>query len=108
MATTTGPQDQATHEPEERDDAQVDVAALTDRLKGRWAGLRDKARSLAADPRLVRTEGQTVDEHRQDIFTKLKILVHAAEVNRALPNFLGGGDDTGGDIAGFEVLLIAD
>jgi len=108
MATTTGPQDQATHEPEERDDAQVDVAALTDRLKGRWAGLRDKARSLAADPRLVRTEGQTVDEHRQDIFAKLKILVDEGEVNRAFPKFLGGGDDPGGNIAGFEELLIAD
>lgn len=86
----------------------VDVPALQQRLKGRWAPLRDKARRLAADPRLIRTEGQTMAEHRDDIFAKLRILVEEGEVNRAFPTRLGGGDDPGGNIAGFEELLIAD
>src|SRR5690625_7969962 len=84
------------------EDVRLDVAALQQRLKGRWADLRDKARTLAADPRLIRTEGQTMAEHREDIFAKLRILVDEGEVNRAFPARLGGSDDPGGNIAGFE------
>lgn len=87
---------------------QVNVAALEQRLKGRWAPLRDKARRLSADPRLIRTEGQTMAEHREDIFAKLRILVDEGEVNRAFPVDLGGHDDPGGNIAGFEEMLVAD
>src|SRR5690625_2009776 len=47
-------------------------------------------------------------EHRDDIFAKLRILVEEGEVNRAFPTRLGGSDDPGGNIAGFEELLIAD
>ncbi len=90
------------------EDVRLDVAALQQRLKGRWADLRDKARTLAADPRLIRTEGQTMAEHREDILAKLRILVAEGEVNRAFPERLGGSDDPGGNIAGFEELLIAD
>lgn len=90
------------------EDVRLDVAALQQRLKGRWADLRDKARMLAADPRLIRTEGQTMAEHREDILAKLRILVAEGEVNRAFPERLGGSDDPGGNIAGFEELLIAD
>ncbi|HLR55909.1 MAG TPA: hypothetical protein VK096_04015, partial [Actinomycetales bacterium] len=90
------------------EDVRLDVAALQQRLKGRWADLRDKARTLAADPRLIRTEGQTMAEHREDILAKLRILVAEGEVNRAFPHRLGGSDDPGGNIAGFEELLIAD
>src|SRR5690625_5222248 len=46
-------------------------------------------------------------EHRDDIFAKLRILVEEGEVNRAFPTRLGGSDDPGGNIAGFEELLIA-
>ncbi|HLS04559.1 MAG TPA: acyl-CoA dehydrogenase family protein, partial [Actinomycetales bacterium] len=91
-----------------QESAQVDTAALSEILKGRWAPLRDKARALAADPRLIRTEGQTMAEHRADIFAKLRILVDEGEVNRAFPKALGGSDDPGGNIAGFEELLLAD
>src|SRR5690625_3223579 len=91
-----------------QESAQVDTAALSEILKGRWAHLRDKARALAADPRLIRTEGQTMAEHRADIFAKLRILVDEGEVNRAFPKALGGSDDPGGNIAGFEELLLAD
>src|SRR5690625_7342416 len=87
------------------EDVRLDVAALQQRLKGRWADLRDKARRLAADPRLIRTEGQTMAEHREDIFAKLRILVDEGEVNRAFPARLGGSDDPGGNSAGFEELL---
>src|SRR5690625_2510144 len=90
------------------EDARLDVAALQQRLKGRWADLRDKARMLAADPRLIRTEGQTMAEHREDILAKLRILVAEGEVNCDFPGRRGGSDEPGGNIAGFEELLIAD
>src|SRR5690625_2089248 len=47
-------------------------------------------------------------EHRDDIFAKLPNLVEEGKVHRAFPTRLGGGDDPGGNIAGFEELLLAD
>src|SRR5690625_1368768 len=95
-------------ENQEALEPELNVTALQQRLKGRWAPLRDKARRLAADPRLIRTEGQTMAAHREDIFAKLRILVDEGEVNRAFPAHLGGNDDPGGNIAGFEEILLAD
>lgn len=89
-------------------DAAVDVAKLGEQLLGRWGELRLKARALAADPRFTRTEGQSVAEHRERVLKQLKLLVTEGEVLRAFPERLGGKDDAGGNIAGFEELIVAD
>ena len=86
----------------------VDVVALGEQLMGRWVAIRRQSRALAADPRLARIPGQTMDDHRARVMDGLRILVAEGGVHRAFPARLGGGDDHGGNIAGFEELVLAD
>ena len=86
----------------------IDVPGLETFLLGRWADLRREARTLGADPRFTRIEGQTPAEHRARILDQLRLLVTEGQVLRAFPERLGGSDDPGGNIAGFEELITAD
>ena len=86
----------------------VDVEALGRQLLGKWADVRLQARELAASPELHKIEGQTHTEHRARVFGQLKYLVDNEAVHRAFPAELGGSDDHGGNIAGFEELVVAD
>ncbi|MDR6906542.1 acyl-CoA oxidase [Agromyces sp. 3263] len=99
--------------PAPRADAQpasprVDTELLGRQLLGTWADLRVIARERAAHPDLQRIEGQTMAEHRERVLQQLKILVEQGAVHRAFPTELGGHDDHGGNIAGFEELVLAD
>lgn len=86
----------------------VDVAALGEQLLGKWAGIRRQARQLAGSPELHKNEGLTHTDHRSRTFGQLKYLVDNEAVHRAFPAALGGSDDHGGNIAGFEELVTAD
>ncbi|RAX18041.1 acyl-CoA dehydrogenase [Pseudarthrobacter sp. AG30] len=86
----------------------VDVAALGRQLLGKWADVRLQARDLAARPELHKVEGLTHTDHRQRVFGQLQYLVDNNAVHRAFPAELGGSDDHGGNIAGFEELVVAD
>ncbi|WP_458782056.1 acyl-CoA dehydrogenase family protein [Arthrobacter sp. D3-16] len=86
----------------------VHVEALGEQLLGKWAATRLQARSLAASPELHKIEGLTHTEHRARVFGQLKHLVENEAVHRAFPRSLGGADDHGGNIAGFEELVVAD
>ncbi|MDR6415996.1 acyl-CoA dehydrogenase [Pseudarthrobacter sulfonivorans] len=86
----------------------VDVAALGEQLLGKWADARRHARALAGHPELHKTEGLTHTEHRTRAFGQLKYLVDHGAVHRAFPAALGGADDHGGNVAGFEELVTAD
>ena len=86
----------------------IDVPGLETFLLGRWADLRREARTLGADPRFTRIEGQTPAEHRARILDQLRLLVTEGQVLRAFPERLGGNNDPGGNIAGFEELITAD
>lgn len=86
----------------------VDVAALGEQLLGKWAHVRRQARDLAARPELHKTEGLTHTDHRKRTFGQLRYLVENDAVHRAFPAALGGSDDHGGNIAGFEELVTAD
>ncbi|MDQ0923572.1 acyl-CoA oxidase [Pseudarthrobacter sp. W1I19] len=88
--------------------AGVDVAALGEQLLGKWAETRRQARDLAARPELHKIEGLTHTEHRARVSAQLKYLVENEAVHRAFPESLGGSDDHGGNIAGFEELVVAD
>lgn len=90
------------------DNTGVDVAALGELLLGRWADVRLEARRLAGLPELHKIEGLTHTEHRKRVFEQLGILVQKDGVHRAFPTRLGGSDDHGGNVAGFEELVIAD
>ncbi|MFJ6310730.1 acyl-CoA dehydrogenase family protein [Pseudarthrobacter oxydans] len=86
----------------------VDVEALGRQLMGKWADVRLQARELAARPELHKIEGLTHTEHRKRVFGQLRYLVENEAVHRAFPEALGGSDDHGGNIAGFEELVVAD
>ncbi|AUZ34762.1 acyl-CoA dehydrogenase [Arthrobacter sp. PGP41] len=86
----------------------VDVETLGRQLLGKWAAVRLQARDLAARPELHKIEGLTHTEHRTRVFGQLRYLVDNGAVHRAFPAALGGADDHGGNIAGFEELVVAD
>ena len=86
----------------------VDVDALGEQLLGKWAAIRRQARTLAARPELHKIEGLPHTEHRARVSGQLKYLVENEAVHRAFPESLGGADDHGGNIAGFEELVVAD
>ena len=86
----------------------VDVAFLGELLLGKWADTRRTARALAGQPELHKTEGLTHTEHRRRAFGQLKVLVENGAVHRAFPASVGGNDEHGGNVAGFQELVIAD
>jgi Acyl-CoA dehydrogenases len=86
----------------------IDAHELGRRLLGTWGDVRLAARDLAARPEMQRIEGQGLDEHRSRVFEQLKLLVDHKAVHRAFPERLGGSADHGGNIAGFEELVVAD
>lgn len=90
------------------DNPTINTTYLSEHLLGRWADLRKIARTLAQDERLIRDPHLAMDEHRERVLAQLKILVTEAQVLRAFPTRLGGKDDAGGGIAGFEELVAAD
>ncbi len=90
------------------DNAVIDVAQLGETLLGKWAAVRRQARELAGRPEVYKIEGLSMDEHRERTFGQLKYLVDNKAVHRAFPHSLGGSNDHGGNVAGFEELVIAD
>jgi len=86
----------------------VDVAALGEQLMGRWKDIRRTSRALSARPDLKRIEGQTLTEHRERVMHQLHLLVEEGAVHRAFPKSVGGEENHGGNIAGFEELVLAD
>ncbi|NKX53909.1 acyl-CoA dehydrogenase family protein [Arthrobacter mobilis] len=96
--------------PAAADDAghAVDVGLLGGYLLGRWPDIRRAARRLAGDPELHRLDGQSMAEHRRRVRDQLQYLVDHGGVHRAFPARFGGADDPGGNIAGYEELVLAD
>ncbi|GMA30181.1 acyl-CoA dehydrogenase [Litorihabitans aurantiacus] len=92
----------------EKTERQLAVATIADLLDGRWAQRRRHTRDLCTDLDLVSLPGQPYPEHRARVLTSLQKLADLGEVQRAFPAALGGADDPGGNIAGFEELIVAD
>ncbi len=86
----------------------VDVAALGEQLMGQWRDIRRTARALAAKPEIKRIEGLSLEEHRKRVMGQLHLLVAEGAVHRAFPKSVGGEENHGGNIAGFEELVLAD
>jgi acyl-CoA oxidase len=91
-----------------RDDARLDVAYLEKVLLGRWSELRAAARATAGESAFWRVEGQSKEVHREHVLEQMRLLVDRRQVWRAFPERLGGADDPGGNLAGFEELVAAD
>ncbi len=86
----------------------VDVEALGRQLLGDWAEVRLASRELSSRPEMQKIEGLSVAEQRERVFGQLKLLVENGQVHRAFPKSVGGMEDNGGNIAGFEELVAAD
>jgi acyl-CoA oxidase len=86
----------------------VDVVALGEQLMGRWVDVRRAARALAAREDMRRVPGLSMEDHRARVMEQLRTLVAENAVHRAFPAEFGGGNDAGGNIAGFEELVLAD
>jgi acyl-CoA oxidase len=89
-------------------DASVDVESLGRQLLGTWADVRLAARELYKDPAFHNIPGLSLDEQRARTLGQLHLLVDRNAVHRAFPKSLGGGEDNGGNITGFEELVTAD
>jgi len=94
--------------PQVAQDERVSVTWLSRYLLGRWADVRLATRDVTARPELHKIDGLTLAEHRKRVFGQLRYLVEHDVVHRAFPTYLGGHDDHGGNIAGFEELVTAD
>ena len=90
------------------DSAVVNVDALSRALLGKWADIRLQARALAGEEVLHTPAGLSHTEHRERVMTQLKVLVDSKAVHRAFPAYVGGQDNHGGNVAGFEELVVAD
>lgn len=86
----------------------IDVDAVTEQLLGTWAQTRREAREMVKNPELWRDDALGKDEHRARVMRQLKILVDEGAIQRAFPKRLGGDDNHGANIAGFEELVTAD
>ncbi|MGX5357885.1 acyl-CoA dehydrogenase family protein [Kocuria sp. KH4] len=86
----------------------VDVAALGEVLLGRWAGIRRQTRRMLLDERLHHRENLSYQEHRERVLGQLHLLVEHGAMSRGLPEEYGGHNDPGGNVSGFEELLLGD
>ncbi|MCR8670036.1 acyl-CoA dehydrogenase [Agrococcus sp. HG114] len=89
-------------------EGQVDAEWLGRDLLGAWAERRLAARRKVADPRYQRLDDLSMAEHRARVLEQMHALVDDGAVHAAFPTRFGGGDDHGGNIAGFEELVLAD
>jgi acyl-CoA oxidase len=86
----------------------VDVEGLGRQLLGEWAEIRLASRALSSRPDMQKVEGLSLAEQRARTSGQLKLLVENGQVHRAFPKIVGGQEDNGGNIAGFEELVAAD
>lgn len=98
----------ATIDIRDNEQATIDTAELGELLLGKWAHVRRVARELAGRPELHKIEGLMHHDHRRRCFDQLQYLVEQKAVHRAFPTAFGGNDDHGGNVAGFEELVVAD
>ena len=106
MADTNRIRRQRSEQP--RQHGKVDVDWLGRDLRGTWGEQRLAARKKVADPRYQRVDDLTLADHRERALGQLRLLVEDGAVLAAFPKRLGGAEDHGGNIAGFEELVLAD
>ncbi|WP_426323144.1 acyl-CoA dehydrogenase [Microbacterium sp. E-13] len=106
--TPAGGAPTAPHTAAEASEPRIDVAAVTDLLLGTWAETRREAREMIKDPAFWRIEGQPMAEHRERVLTQLHLLAERGASRRALPERVGGLNDNGANLAGFQELVLAD
>lgn len=106
--TPVGGAPTAAHSAVEAAEGRIDTERVTDLLLGTWADTRRQAREMIKDPALWRDDSLGMDAHRERTLSQLHLLVQNKAVHRAFPKRLGGEENNGANIAGFEELVAAD
>ncbi|WP_110590534.1 acyl-CoA dehydrogenase [Microbacterium suaedae] len=89
-------------------DVSIDVDQLTPHLLGKWRDIRLEAREMIKDDAFWRVEGQHYLEHRERVLEQCRMLAERGAGGRAFPKEYGGRGTQGGNLAGFEELVLAD
>jgi acyl-CoA oxidase len=82
--------------------------ALRRTLDGRWAGVRDEARTLPAELVVPHLQLTDVEAQRALVAKRLLELASRGHGRRGLPREHGGDGDVGGSVVAFEVLAHGD
>ncbi|QKJ24658.1 acyl-CoA dehydrogenase family protein [Aquiluna borgnonia] len=91
-----------------KEDVQIEVAELGERILGRWAEVRRHTRGLIESEKLFKVEGEPLEKHRERVLKNLKTLVANGATQYGFLPELGGQMNPGGSLASFEELLFAD
>jgi len=86
----------------------IDIDALTPHLLGTWKDIRLEAREMIKDEAFWQIPGQHYHEHRERVFAQTQMLADRGAGARGFPAEYGGRDTQGGNLAGFEELVLAD
>ncbi len=86
----------------------LDTTLVGNLLDARWATWRREVREVMKKSEFRKIEHLTYEEHRERVLEQLKTLAADDVVTRAFPKRLGGKDDHGGSVAGFEELVLGD
>lgn len=109
--------DAASHPIDSLDDPELDSLETGGRIDhdrvheailGSWPQERLWSRRNVADPMFWCDDNLGVDAHRERVFEQLGELARRGTPALAFPEEYGGGNNTGGNIAAFEELVLAD
>jgi acyl-CoA oxidase len=89
-------------------DGHPDAARVRRVLDGRYARVRDEARSHLEDPRFHPVVGLSIEDHRARTLEQTIVLGTTQGPRLLFPEEVGGGGDIGGSITAFETLGFGD
>ncbi|MDN3310080.1 acyl-CoA dehydrogenase [Microbacterium oryzae] len=92
----------------EADDARIDISRVNRMLLGTWAEIRLEAREMIKDSAFWRIDGLSHHAHRERVLDQTQRLADLGAGARAYPLEYGGSNTNGGNLAGFEELVLAD
>ena len=85
-----------------------DLAVLQTLLDGRWAGVRRRARKLAADDLFAPVYDLPREEYRAHIAEQVRALAATGMPRLGMPASVGGENDVGASVTAFEMLAFGD
>jgi acyl-CoA oxidase len=85
----------------------VDLDSLRAALDGRWAPIRERARTIGG-PAFAPYMGADIEEHRSQVFNQLQIIKDEGLSRLGFPVQYGGHGDIGASVTAFEMLAFGD
>ncbi|WP_433700425.1 acyl-CoA dehydrogenase family protein [Nocardiopsis sp. CA-288880] len=83
----------------------LDEAELRGLLDGRWARVREHIRDTVRGDLFAPVHGLSVEDHRARTLAQLKALAKTDLPAYGFPESVGGSDDVGASVVGFEMLV---